>query len=1094
VHHERNPGIFYVGRSNLRIGPYFKSYLSESTVMEPLNETQGGQTLRFCLLGVPEMIFQQETFTLPRRQARALLFRLAVDGQSVPREELADLLWPDKSPAAARRNLTRLLSYLRGQLPGLDLLQTNITAVSLNPMLVASDVIQFTQLCQLDNSAGWETAVSLYRGPFLSGFSLNENPVFDHWQSRELGRLERLYLEALRRLTLANFQQPAKAIQFANKYLSTDDLAEDIHRQLITLYAANGDRSAALRQYEDCVIILERELGVPPLPETRAAYEAARDNRQFSASDIVPEPEWATLPGLDLPLIGRGTAWEALETSYARFQRGGVIFIAGEPGVGKSRLMQEFASTQAGLVLTGNSHADGRTIPYQPLIQALRQALTLRARWRHAAPIWLAEASRLMPELPAKFPNLPPLVEVEAQQAQSRLFEALTQVFLSLASDTPLLLCLDDVHWADEATLGWLQNVSLRLAASNLCILATYRSNEAASLREWRRALDRKRLKAEVKLDGLSETAVLSLLRRTSDDIVAPELLAARLHAATGGNAFFVLETLRELLETGQLADLPTDLPLPSTVREAVLRRAGRLTPLAQQILEITAVLSPLLTFPIIQQTAGRGNLEAAANMEELIAHQLLRAADDQFHFQHELAREAVYLNISSWRRRILHRRAANALLTLPNQEDAGLAAAIASHFEGADEMEQAIDYYFQAATAAQALYAHQESISHLNHAIELATEKSVNKALLLKLHEALADNLTITGEFASAEVGYQEALAFAAGSEPLKLADLERKLAATLGPQQRLEESESAYLRALTHLDESPPAAEAPEWQSTRLNILLGLLDDLYFQIRPGAMAELNEQAQALLDTVGTDEQKSIFYSRLDQMSFLQNRYRVNAENVVFAQSALAYAQESGGTRLIARRQFSLGFTLLWCGRLDDAVKMLREALTTARELGDKWFQNLCLVYLTILFRFQGNISEVTDYLSQLVEISEQVGNSMYIGVSQANTAWLHYRAGEWVQAQAHAEAAIANWTKTPYPFQWLAHWPLLAIALRENWLSEAAAAARAMLDAKQQQLPDVVDDVLRTAVSAWEADEKTAVRAHLKTAVEIASQYGYL
>jgi predicted DCC family thiol-disulfide oxidoreductase YuxK len=172
----------------------------------------------------------------------------------------------------------------------------------------------------------------------------------------------------------------------------------------------------------------------------------------------------------------------------------------------------------------------------------------------------------------------------------------------------------------------------------------------------------------------------------------------------------------------------------------------------------------------------------------------------------------------------------------------------------------------------------------------------------------------------------------------------------------------------------------------------------------------------------------------------------------------------------------------------------MLLLALVTAKELGDSWLQNQCLVYLTILYRIQGNTTQVAAHLPHLVEISQQVGNSLYIGVSQANTAWLHYRAGEWQQALTQAEAAIASWADTMYPFQWLAYWPLLATALWLDRPADAVAAARAMLDSKQQQLPDEVDEVLEMAVAVWQSNDETTARSRLETAAELAAQYGYL
>lgn len=1061
--------------------------------MNPLDKRHGEPKVNFYLFGTPAINCQERPFTLPRRQARALLFRLAVNRQPVPREHLADLLWPDKPPATARRNLTRLLSYLRGQLPQPDLLQVGKTAVSLHPYLATSDVVQFTRLCAADNPSEWETAVSLYRGPFLAGFTLNDSPEFDNWMSREQRQLERLYLEALWRLAVLPTQKPAAAIHFARLYLDTDDLAEEMHRQLITLYAASGDRSAALRQYETCVVVLERELGVPPLPETRAAYEAARDGRQLSAPQKAPAPEWATLPGLDLPLIGREAVWDTMAKVYGRFRSGGVIFISGEPGVGKSRLMQEFASAQPGWVLTGNSHADGRTIPYQPLIQALRQALSFSDRWR-AAPIWLAEAARLLPELPTVFPGLPLPMEVEPEQAQARLFEALTQLFHSLAADAPLLLCLDDVHWADEATRGWLQYVVRRLSGSQLCIIATYRTQEAAVLDEWRRTLGRAHLKADVPVAGLAAAAVASLLRQASENDVEPARLAPRIHAATGGNAFFVLEIVRELLETNQLTNPPSDLPLPATVRETVLRRVGRLTPLAQQILEITAVLSPLLTFPFIHQAAGRGDMETAVSLEELATHQLLLADDDQFHFQHDLVREAVYQNISSWRRQLLHRRAAAVLTMVGNQKDAGWAAATAVHFAAAGEAVQAIAAYRQAADAAQSLYAHQEAINYLQRAIELAQESGGKTAVLPYLHEALADNLAIAGEFTAAETAYHVALALMPEDEPLLSAALERKLGATLPTQQRYEEAETVYRTALARLDALPPTAVTQQHKSIRLNILLGLGDALYFQTRSDAMMDLMEQAQALLAEVGTVEQQSNYYSRLDQIAFTQNRWRVSAKNLKNGQTALTLAQKSGNVRLIARQQFHLGFQLLWYDNLSEAEEYLRQSLMGAEALGDFWLQDQCLVYLNILYRLQGNTAQVAAQLPHLIEISQAVGYSNYIGVAQANAAWLHYRAGEWQQAQTQAAAAVATWGNSIYPFHWPAHWLLLALALKQNCLADAIASACVMSDIKQQKLPDEIDDLLLTAVSAHEMNDQVTARDCLETAVALATQHGYL
>lgn len=1045
--------------------------------------------LQCSLFGPPQLAWAGTPVAIARRQARALIYCLACDLRSIPRDRLVFLLWPDEPDSAARRNLIRLLSSLRQTLPRLDLLLTDNTAVALNPALVASDTVRFAALCASTAATDWETAVSLYRGRFLDGFSLPDSPEFDQWLGQTQRRCERDFLDALRRLTTAKTETgdfPA-AIRYAQRYLAADDLAEDIHRQLIALYASQGDRAAALRQFERCAVILERELGAPPLPETRAAYEAARDRASLPAPQPLPAPQWSTLPSLNLPLIGRDEEWQTLTAAYRRRRRGGVIAIAGEPGVGKSRLMQEFATAQGGLTLTGASYAAGQSLPYQPLAQALRLALPLRDRWRRVLPVWLAELARLLPELRAHFPDLPRAVEAAPQQAQARLCEALTQAFFALAGDSPLLLCLDDLQWADDATLGWLTFVTNRLAGSGFCILATYRSQNAGRLADWQRALQRAGTGETAQLTGLSETAVAELLRRAGVDASTGQPLAARIHAATDGNAFFVLETIREAQATGKFAGDSAQLPLPQTVRDAVLRRVGRLTPLAQQVLAAAAVLAPHLRVATLLECAGRSETEIIESLEEALAHQLLRADSAGFRFQHDLARQAVYADTSPWRRRLLHQRAAESLARLPAADQSELAAVIAEHFAAAGEVAQAIQHYQRAAALAQRLYAQQEAAGYLGKALALAEGQPELAAVQLPLREALADALTVAGHFAQAEENYRAALSQVAESDRLLRAALLRKVAKTLPPQQRADEAISLHRAALTLLD----GCHERSCQELRLEILLGLMDALYYQLRVEAMAELEREIQPLLEEVGATAQRIHFYSQLNQMALIQERYRLSGATVELIRNALAFALEAGDAWQIAHLRFGLGFNLLWRGDLDGAEAALYEALALAGKLGDQWSQTQCLVYLTILYRLRGDTARVDASLLRLLEAGQSAGSPFYLAVCQANRAWLRYRAGDFPAARADAQAALAAWKNSPYPFQWLAQSVALALALREGDVSAAVATAQALLAPSQQRLPDDLAEALAMAAQTAESD---AARAHLAQAVKLARNHGYL
>ncbi|MFN2252724.1 MAG: hypothetical protein ACK2U6_00685, partial [Candidatus Promineifilaceae bacterium] len=503
--------------------------------------------------------------------------------------------------------------------------------------------------------------------------------------------------------------------------------------------------------------------------------------------------------------------------------------------------------------------------------------------------------------------------------------------------------------------------------------------------------------------------------------------------------------------------------------------------------------LSPSLTFAAVRETSGRDELQTAEALEELEAHQILLAERDHFIFHHDLARAAIYQNISDWRRRLLHRRAAAALAPYAAGDNEQLSL-IGSHYESGGDLLPAIHSYRQAAAAASALFAFQEAAQDLRRAIALVDEVPESLPLISHLYEELAENLAGAGEFSDATEMYLLALDMAQDDNPLRLADLERKLAATLQPQQREDEAEHHYYAALRRLEKPRSDMNSRRRQEVRLDILLELLEVFYLQIRADAMAGMSAKIEALLDEIGSAAQQSRYHSQLWHIAILQDRFRPTFKTLALLQPALAFALESGNERLIADTRFLQAFHFLWAGSTQVAVDRLLPIIDAAKQLGDAWLLNKCLAYLTVAHRLQGNTIEVAAALPELIEVSQLVGNRYYLGVAQANAAWLHYHAEDYPQARSEAESAAANWAATRYPFQWLAYWILLAVAIQEDRPQDALTAAEAMLDNKQQKLPDEIDHALAAAVAAWDAGEETAARVLLETAVSLASHHGYL
>jgi len=685
--------------------------------------------LEIRLLGAPTVHWGGAPLSIVRRQTRMLLFRLAMFGQPLLRERLCFLFWPDVPEAVAGRNLSHLLTHLRQALPADDILCTFDDRVYLNPDAAWSDVEEFRRL---SDSAGADRDLNaltqiarLYRGPFLDGLSAPHCPEYESWMLLERRVLERRYRETLSALIdqLALSGEYDQAVAYAHRYLAVDRLDESIHRRLIELYAARGDRAAALRQYRQCAILLERELGVQPLPETVSLYEVVLKGRA-SRQAVGAAALWTTLPGPHAPLVGRAEALEELRRTCTRAAggQGGMVLITGEAGIGKSRLLQHFAAQlpARAIVLVAAGQPGAQSLPYGLITQAMRSRLRIDAQSGcsppasyRLSPVWVAEVARLLPELetggfaPARNAQLP------GDEARLRLFEGLIRFIQAMTLGAePAVLCLDNLHWADSATLDWLAYLGTQLRGLPLLIIGACPSDECAGLAQLRQGLTRLGNLSELELAGLTVDQVQELLCYVTGRHAIDGQLSRRLHAATGGNPFYLLQIVANLLESGQDPEQWAalgDFPLPSSIRAAVEARLGALNEVARQVIEACAILAPAFGFDLVRLTAGRREMETLDALDSLAARRLLDTRGDVYRFQHDLVRRVVETGMSPLRRRLLHRRAGRAL----EQLDRHAVDALAYHYEAADEPLKAAYFHELAAQRAEALFAWHEAEEH---------------------------------------------------------------------------------------------------------------------------------------------------------------------------------------------------------------------------------------------------------------------------------------------------------------------------------------------------------------------------------------------
>jgi len=959
-----------------------------------------------------------------------LLFHLASTQQAVSRQALCFLFWPDIGESHSRRHLTRLLTHVRRALPVPELLQAAGDRIGLDALQAWSDVVEFDRLCAVQESyhrfAALPQAVALYRGPFLAGFSLPGSPEFEAWSLQEHSARERLYLESLDLLIEHCTAQGAyhEAIAYAQRYLETDGLAEKTHRRLIELYALNGDRGAALRQFERCATILERELGVSPLPETRVAYEAVLQGRR-AAPVAVPPPVWTTFPSLHAPLVGRDRPLSRLQqaTDQARLGRGSVILIAGEPGVGKSRLLQEFVTglRDQATVVSGSSHEPERSLPYWPLVEALRPyASTASLTALDVEPLYLAEVARLLPEVRTCRPDLPAPSTAELGQDQGRLFLALVRWLRSLAARRPpLILCLDDLHWADEATLSWLGYFARSIPMAPVLVIGTYRTEEAGAVSSLCTQLMRQGLLHEIVLEGLPLSEVVRLVRHLSDQTGGATRFSQRLHRETGGNPFFLLETLRAMFEAGILwrdengwstglyettGDY-RELPLPDTVCQAIRERVSHLSLQARQVLEAGAVIGQQFDLNVLHQTSGRRDEEVVDALEMLSARQLISEDARRYQFDHDLIRNIVYRELSSGRRKLLHHRAAAALL----RNRSGDVGALARHFEQAGDLAQAADYALQAGERAREVFAHVEAHAHFDRALTLLEREAghLRKPKETAANRRLRVQALYGRGWAFRLLGDMEA--FSRDSEEIA------RLAGLLDDQRELAHlhwREAHTYRWFCRYSQALAAAE----EGIRLSQAIGdvSLEAICQRERGMAARAVGDYTRAqaalgraleLFADLGNVRYEIHSLGNLSTLWWYQGKYNRALD---LARRELARCEEAGSPFNRRLALGDMGAAAAVMGDVDQARLWLEESLSIAQQIADRSQEIFCLGHLGWLYIQTQQPTQALEHFGGALALAEQIGSCTEQSWLHAGLAEAHRLAGNPSQAADHGRQAL--------------------------------------------------------------------------------------
>ena len=716
--------------------------------------------IRLCGPLVVELDGRRVDDALPGGKGRLLFAYLVLNrDRTVSRDELIDLLWPEDPPASPEAGLSTLLARLRpavgeGVVVGRSQLGVELGADALVDVETAGSAAEEAEDALNAGDAERGLAVALealeiVRQPLLPG--LDSPRLEDH--RRDLAELEPSLLEVIARarLALGGSELPA-AERTAKALVGREPFRESGYGLLMEAYARRGNVAEALRVFDRLRLLLGEELGAVPSQEISGLHErlllsgelsdeegapAPPDDPVPHARDARPSLSVVGAPSDDQPFVGREQQLATLHERWRECALGlrRLVLLAGEPGVGKTRLASRFCAdvhAAGDMVFYGRSDQDG-VVPYQPFVEPVRRYLADDPKAVEALEDEVRLLARLIPGL-ARHGDDEWVDPGDPEAQRYRLFEAVRAVLCLAAGGGPLLLVLDDLHWADKPTLALLRHIVRHPEPPALMLLGAFRDVEV----DWRHPLvdvlaDLRREDDVDKLvlEGLDDDETASLVAQRIEPEATPGFVR-RLRSETAGNPFFMGETLRSLVESqpieggGSVTEQALDeMGVPEGVNDVILRRLGHLSPAGREALTTGAVLGREFRLGVLEAVLGVEPEPLMDAIEEAIAAGLVVETPqriDQFTFAHALVRESIYGQLSGSRRLRLHLHAAEALERRPAREGVH-PAEVAHHLFLAGPLadpQKAVEYGVRAGERAAESLAYEEAAGHYRRALEL--------------------------------------------------------------------------------------------------------------------------------------------------------------------------------------------------------------------------------------------------------------------------------------------------------------------------------------------------------------------------------------
>jgi predicted ATPase/DNA-binding SARP family transcriptional activator len=958
---------------------------------------------KLFLFGAPRLDRGGEITEMDTRKGLALLAYLALNKGGHSRDSLTVLFYPENDQTSGRAALRRTLSSLRKALGGIGL-DAEREQISLDLSIFWVDVIDFrTRIAETQThghpaaqtchkcSQPLEEAVKLYREGFMAGFGLRDSPQFDDWQYFQAEELRQAFAGALQRLARlqaagADFEA---AIARTRQWLSLDQLQEAAHRDLMMYYAWSGQRSAALRQYRECVRILEQELSVPPLDETTNLYQAILENHlppppeaEKPLAEIPPDKMPSSPPetrySSAYPLVGRENERGLLDKAYKK-TRGFMFILEGEAGIGKTRLAEEFLNE---IQRSGAATADGRCyegesgLAYTPFLDVLNSVLAKPGsveKLRRLPAAVIAPAAQLVPSVASLAPELQTELSAGSPGTRLRFFEALRTLLSGLLDGEPQgVVFLDDLHWADADSLDLLAYLTHRL--DNLFYLCAWRGDLVPPdhrLRQLYSQAARNGKAGFLALPRLGQAAVSQLVALALDPITSTGGIANQLYSETEGNPFFIVEYLNAM-RSAETNGNGEEWAMPTGVREVLRSRLAKVGELGMQLLSAGSVIGHSFDFHLLKEASGRSELETISGCEMLLQHGLIvehaaphfsseihrldqPTTDLEYNFTHDKLRALVYDQTSLARRRLLHQRAAEVYAGRARTLDQNNALA-AYHYRLAGQPRMAAEFFRKAGEHARQNYANRDAAGYFQSALACGHPEPSG------IHEAIGDLEALVGNYNAALAAYETAAAL---SSPANLPWIESKIGRVHDWRGEWELAECHYEAAAAEIGEEGDPGKAA-----------GLFADWSrAAYRRGELERGQTLAQHALELSKRGDDLLAQAQALDILGLVARARKDYPLAGEYLHASLEVAERLGDASARAAAMNNLGRLNAEMGNLSEALSYTESALQVCIHLGDRHHAAALHNNLADLYHASGQRERAMEQLKKAVVIFAEIG-----------------------------------------------------------------------------------------------------------------------